>query len=262
MSTGPEPGIEVGVHTQGEVSADEREYGLDKLREVVDQAPRRVLAARLDLVLAPDPARDRPAQAKARLDLDGRLVRAHVAAGTIREAVDLLDARIGAQLARVRDRAAATRLRSRDDAWHHGDPPSPRPPYFPRPVEEREVVRQKTFAPTTITPEEAVAEAELLDYDFFLFRNADTGVDNVVFRIDGNWELMAPDGSPDSDSPVPAAAAEPARVSVDEARRLLDLGDERFVFFLDPDTTRGGVLYRRYDGHYGLVTTEGSAARQ
>jgi len=27
-----------------------------------------------------------------------------------------------------------------------------------------------------------------------------------------------------------------------------------FVLFTDPDTARACVAYRRYDGHYGLIT--------
>jgi hypothetical protein len=29
-------------------------------------------------------------------------------------------------------------------------------------------------------------------------------------------------------------------------------------FFLDTTTNRGAVLYRRYDGHYGLLSPQGS----
>ncbi len=248
------------VHLQGDVSSPDRDYGREKVLRVVDDAPKPVLSAHLDLSLAPDPARDRPAEAKARLDLNGRLVRAHVAASTVPEAVDLLEARLRNRLERVRDRSAAAHLRTRDEAWHHGDPPSSRPPYFPRPPEEREIVRRKSLAPTTITPEEAVAEAMLLDLDFFLFDNADTGSDNVVFRVDGDWELITPPGAPDPDTAVPTATAEPASMHLDDARRLLDLGDEPFVFFIDPGAARGSLLYRRYDGHYGLVTTETAPA--
>ena len=63
----------------------------DRLRSMVG-AP--VLFARVDLRLFSDPARERPADAKASLDVNGSLVRAHVAAATITEAVDLLDARL------------------------------------------------------------------------------------------------------------------------------------------------------------------------
>jgi hypothetical protein len=42
-------------------------------------------------------------------------------------------------------------------------------------------------------------------------------------------------------------------LELDTARELLDEGDLPFVFFVDPLTRRGRVLYRRYDGHYGLI---------
>ena len=40
-----------------------------------------------------------------------------------------------------------------------------------------------------------------------------------------------------------------------EAEALLDEGDAAFVFFAEPGTDRGQVLYRRFDGHYGLITS-------
>ena len=39
-----------------------------------------------------------------------------------------------------------------------------------------------------------------------------------------------------------------------EAEALLDEGDAAFVFFAEPGTGRSQVLYRRFDGHYGLIT--------
>ncbi len=39
-----------------------------------------------------------------------------------------------------------------------------------------------------------------------------------------------------------------------EAIQLLDGADWPFVFFRNPTTDRGNVIYRRYDGHYGLIT--------
>jgi hypothetical protein len=38
-----------------------------------------------------------------------------------------------------------------------------------------------------------------------------------------------------------------------ERLERLDMSGERFVFFVDPQTRRGAVMYRRYDGHHGLV---------
>ena len=39
-----------------------------------------------------------------------------------------------------------------------------------------------------MTPEEAVLYLELLDHDFYLFRNRETGEDNVILRSEG-YEL-------------------------------------------------------------------------
>lgn len=35
--------------------------------------------------------------------------------------------------------------------------------------------------------------------------------------------------------------------------RVLHAGDQPYVFFLEVDTGRGKVVYRRYDGHYGVI---------
>ena len=47
-----------------------------------------------------------------------------------------------------------------------------------------------------------------------------------------------------------------AELTVDEAIERLNAGGEPFVFFASPLTGRGNVAYRRYDGHYGLITLE------
>jgi hypothetical protein len=43
------------------------------------------------------------------------------------------------------------------------------------------------------------------------------------------------------------------RLTVGGAQEWLDLTDDHFVFFVDAVTERGSVLYRRYDGNYGLI---------
>ena len=44
------------------------------------------------------------------------------------------------------------------------------------------------------------------------------------------------------------------RMELDVALALLDELDTPLVFFIDADTDRGRVIYRRYDGHYGTIT--------
>ncbi len=38
-----------------------------------------------------------------------------------------------------------------------------------------------------------------------------------------------------------------------EARESLEAGSHRWLFHLDPDSGRGRILYRRFDGNYGMI---------
>ena len=253
--------VDVVVQARGEVSAGERAYAHDKVEHVSSRAPSPVLFARVDLTAHSDPARERPAFAKAELDVNGQVVRAHAAAASMLEAIDLLDTRLRERLERVAHREESKHLRlrgEREHEWKHGEETMPRPAYFPRPVDERELVRRKTFAVGEMTPDEAVLDLELLDHDFFLFKNRETGEDNVVARS-GSWgyELHEPSATcslSETVATIRRSSTRPPVIDPADAGRLLDLEDAPFVFFVDPDTSRGQVLYRRYDGHYGLVT--------
>lgn len=46
-----------------------------------------------------------------------------------------------------------------------------------------------------------------------------------------------------------------AHITVEEAVARLNGNDDRFVFFSELPSGRGAVLYRRYKGHHGLLTT-------
>ena len=252
---------DVVVQARGEVSGTERAYANDKVEHVVTRAPGPVLFARVGLTAHSDPAREHPAFAKAELDLNGGTVRAHAAAATMFEAIDRLVDRLWERVERLAHHEEAKHLRLRGEGgkgWKHGDEAAPHPSYFPRPVEERELVRRKTFAVGAMTPDEAVVDLELLDHDFYLFKNRETGDDNVVARSGGSeYELFEPSTTSsltDTAATIRASTVRPPRIALEDAVGLLDAGDLPFVFFVDPDTRRGQVLYRRYDGHYGLVS--------
>lgn len=256
--------VEVVVQSRGEVNAAERAYAQDKISRLSSTAPGPVLYARVDLTAHADPARERPAFAKAELDVNGRLVRAHVAAGTMFEAIDMLETRLRDRLERFAHHEEAKHLRFRgtdEHEWHHGDRAASRPSYFPRPADERELVRHTTFAVGEMTPDEAVFDLELLDHDFYLFKNRETGEDNVVVRSEGSgYELLEPSATcslVETAATIKHSATRPPTMSTEQAIELLDLGGLPFVFFVDPDDVRGRVLYHRYDGHYGLIVPTG-----
>ena len=41
-----------------------------------------------------------------------------------------------------------------------------------------------------------------------------------------------------------------------QAIERLNADGEQHLFFANPATGRGNVVYHRYDGHYGLITAE------
>jgi putative sigma-54 modulation protein len=58
----------------------------------------------------------------------------------------------------------------------------------------RPVVKTKTFEFLAMDAEEAIEQMELLEHDFFVFRDADNGATNVLYRRnDGAYGLIKPD---------------------------------------------------------------------
>jgi ribosome-associated translation inhibitor RaiA len=251
---------DVVLQCRGDVTPAEREYVEAKISHLPGLVGAPVLFARVVLTQHEDPARERPASAKGEVDVNGRVVQAHVAAATMHEAIDLLDARLRERIERFAHRQQSKHRRGRSpdpSQWHHGDRETSRPAYFPRPIEEREVVRTKTYAVDAMTPDEAAFDLEMLDHDFYLFVNLETGEDNVIARAgDAGFVLSEPSAScslTDTAAPIAHLDHRPPVAATAEAVDLLELGGLRHLFFLDPDDGRGRVLYHRYDGHYGLI---------
>ena len=256
--------LDMAVTTHGAVDEAEGDYAVLRLGSVVEDIGEPVLFARVKLTRAADPARDRPAIAQVVLDVDGELVRAHVAAHGMRESIDLLQRRLQDRLRHRAEHQAAGRTRSglaEPGEWRHGDLPAARPDYFDRPPEERELVRHKSFAIDELTPDEAAFDLDQLDYDFHLFRDLASGEDALLERLaDGSYRLTRLHGIPVEVGPtsLPLSVADHAvpELAASEAIQRLDANGEPFVFFANITTQRGNVVYRRYDGHYGLITPE------
>lgn len=222
-----------------------------------------VLYARVKLTQLPDPAVERPMIAQANVDVNGQLVRAHAAAATAREAIDRLEARLRRQLEHFADGLEArhaNRPRTGRREWRHRSEPTHRPSYFPRPVEERRIIRRKSFTLGTLTVDEAACEMDLLDYDFHLFTESGTGQDSVLYRVgETGYRLAQVTPVPRTrlaafELPVTLSAQPAPRLTADQAAERLNQLGLPFVFFVDARSKRGSVLYHRYDGHYGLIT--------
>ena len=262
-TTSPDEQVRLAVSAGEGVPASAIDYATGKLTHLASHERAPILFGEVRLTLEPNPARERPATAEAVFVVNGDPVRAHVAAHDLPEAVDLLEDRMARRLERHRRRGTDRARRMHGQAeheWRHGDPPAHRPEYFDRPVDERRLVRRKTFTMGEMTCDEAADALDLLGHDFLLFANLATGADAVVFYGDDHGlELIDASGRDDAvgaDTVVPVRLSGHGtpRCTVEEAAAQLDVDVLPFVFHVDPGTGRGSVVYRRYDGHYGVIT--------
>ncbi len=163
----------------------------------------------------------------------------------------------------VVDRTVARLARSLDGlgapSWQ------PRPwPDSARPllaaVLDGDVVRRKAAGARSCEPVAAAAALDALDYDAYLFVDADTGEDAVVFRAGPNGVRLARRHCLHPPSTASAITVHPHPTptlnELAAVRRLCDHGLP-FLFYSDAVTGRGRLLYRRYDGDLGLVLPEG-----
>lgn len=257
--------VDVDVTTHGRLPGA-ADYARRKISEIIRRTGRPVLHAHVKLSRHTDPAVKRPVVAQANLDVDGRLVRAQVNAATAHEAVDLLAARLLRRLDRTAQHWEARRGGLPEPGpreWRHQSEPSHRPDHYPRPDEERRVIRRKSFTMAGCTVDEAALEMELLDYDFHLFTEIGTGIASVLYH-GGPTGLrlaqvipVAPDQLAPFELPLTFSSQPAPCITVDQAMERLELLGMPFLFFIDAAQGRAGVLYRRYDGHYGLIAPAG-----
>ena len=257
-------GPTVSLYSAGQVGEGAKAKAQQVLARLADSLQEPVLFARVKLAFEPDPARPRPARAEALLDLNGDPLRAHATARTMDEALDLLEHHLRDRLehrGRRQEELHRSEGVARPGQWRHGDLSPERPPYFDRPAEERELVRHKAFAVGELTSDEAIFDMVQLDYDFYLFVDLASGEDSIVERTEGGAYQMtrlrpSAIGLGPTAQPVELCDVEVPVLGVLEAVARLAASGERHLFFADAVSSRGAVLYLRYDGHYGLIIPE------
>jgi len=99
------------VHTDRRVPPAAKVRAEQIVLRVARVSRRPVLYGRVVLRVESDPAVERPAIAKATLDVNGRVLHAHAAASRIYDAIDVLDERLRRALEELEDRLGAERLR-------------------------------------------------------------------------------------------------------------------------------------------------------
>jgi ribosome-associated translation inhibitor RaiA len=241
--------------THGSVPRGGRRYLAEKIGHVVSLITAPVFAVEATLGISTNPSDARPVTASAVIDINGRPMRAQVSATDVREAADLLAARLQRGLDHHAERRRIHRrspVEAAPGEWRRGMLRHERPSFYPRPVEERELISRRSFTPRPLTPAEAIAEMADLDHEFLLFTERSTGTDALVERTEHGVQLTL---ALSEDRPADGQTATVAAMEVSDAVQMLEDGHLARLFFIERATQRGTVVYHRYDGHYGLITT-------
>jgi sigma 54 modulation/S30EA-like ribosomal protein len=256
--------LQVQTHAQGAVPAYAMDLAVRRVRAALRIAPEPVLFARVKLTMAADPAVERPAIAQASIDLNGRALRSHATAAVMRDAIEMMSDKLRIQLERAARNWA--RLRGGHPAGTAriaGPRPRSEPAQQSRSLEDPSVVGHKSYGLAKLTPAEAAAEMELLDYDFHLFTEQSSSQDSVVYRTGLGYRLALARPRPDRLEHLDGGKAAPRFTVSDKPAPRLDVGDaetrldalgQPFLFFINAATGRGNILYHRSDGAYGLIT--------
>lgn len=124
------------------------------------------------------------------------VVRAEERSGDMYTAIDLVSAKIGRQLRKVKERRegkSKPKISLRDEGVFDLD--AGRTPDVPdAPVDPLTLVRKKSFPMPLQSLADAMFCLEALDHDFYVFKNADTSEVNVLYkRREGGLGLIEPE---------------------------------------------------------------------
>jgi putative sigma-54 modulation protein len=170
-----------------EVSEQIRQYAEEKLGKL-DRLVNDPTRVELELAVEKNPSIHDNHVAEATVWTKGPVLRAREASSDMKASIDQLVSKLERQVKRYREKRRVAPRRHGRDSGHPTESP---------PVELEEgdtaIVKTKQFSVTPMSAEEAALQLELVGHDFFVFRNAETEVINVVYRRrDGDYGLIEP----------------------------------------------------------------------
>jgi putative sigma-54 modulation protein len=170
-----------------EVSEQIREYAEEKMSKL-DRLVSDPTRIELELAVETNPSIADNNVAEATVWTKGPVLRAREASGDMKASIDQLVSKLERQVKRYREKR---RVAPRRHARNGGDLPELAPVELEE--GESEIVKTKQFPVTPMSAEEAALQLELVGHDFFVFRNAETDIINVVYRRrDGAYGLIEP----------------------------------------------------------------------
>jgi len=179
-----------------EITDSIREYVTQKIEKSVNHFQDLTLEVDVHLSVAKNPRNNSKQTAEVTIFANKMVIRAEESSENLYASIDLVSDKIARQLRKYKEkrlskksssvRTPATEVIEQqpiiDDLIGNRSPELP-----------KEVVRTKYFVMTPMTVEEALEQLQLVDHDFYMFRNADTGDINVIYeRNHGGYGVLQP----------------------------------------------------------------------
>ncbi|GAA1403052.1 dormancy-associated translation inhibitor [Kitasatospora putterlickiae] len=128
---------------------------------------------------------------------------------------------------------------------------------LPYPAGPQRVVRRKRAQLVWCSPDAAARTMDAMDYDIHLFTDPATETDAVVYRVGPTGYRLARTvaaGPPTRPAvPLTLSPCGAPELTEDQAVDRLNGAELPYLFFAQPGSGRGRVLYRRFDGGLGLI---------
>ena len=172
-----------------------REYAEEKIgnsMKVMDIDP---LVAEIVLFVEKNPANPRPAVCEVTLRTKGHIIRVEEHEEDMYAAIDVAAAKVVRQLRKYKTKVVDRKLRAADETIRMAEPAAAGELDVDGLMQELaaddEVVRVKTIEFEPLTEEEALVKIDLLGPDFFAYTDRDSGLVNVLYRLDdGGYGLL------------------------------------------------------------------------
>jgi len=170
-----------------------RDYVDRKVKKAVNHFENITTEVDVHLSISKNPRISASQAAEVTIYANGTVIRAHETSESMYASIDLVADKIARQLRKYKEKRASKKAAS--SAKEAALPTTPiadidvnREPELPR-----DVVRMKYFAMTPMTVEAAMEQLQLVDHDFYMFLNAESGEMNVIYeRNHGGYGLIQP----------------------------------------------------------------------
>jgi putative sigma-54 modulation protein len=169
-----------------------REYVHQKIEKAVNHFQNLTTEVDVHLSVARNPRINTKQSAEVTIYANGTVIRAEESSENLYASIDLVADKIARQLRKYKERLQDKKTQPKTSLEVEQpvvtDLIGDRTPELPS-----EVVRTKYFVMPPMTIDEALEQLQLVDHDFYMFRNAETGEINVIYeRNHGGYGVIQP----------------------------------------------------------------------